>query len=290
MFARVHWRSFFAVICGRDTRGNERISNERSYPLRYTLSLWLFSFDKLVKLLRQNILSEIFDNLTIFLRLKKWKIAEFILNLKKPLNIHKTFERIKLLPTFCLNIFPPPSRYLCWKSEGDKEKIPSENFFFAFSMPGSSLMIFDIFSFCIRLISSANEILTFFFLSLSILIFTPVLKLWKWIPEKMYSCRNLAFARERFGPRGRNYLPLNNIRKKKEAENKFHNLSIPIDFPHISPLADFLTCLYCLSLSPFQNQYTGKSSKRKEAKKAKLDMWSEWEKRRKVTTKTSRFT
>lgn len=51
---------------------------------------------------------------------------------------------------------------LWWISEGDKKNLKQRETFLCISMPGSTLMIFDIFSFQTRLISTPNGISTFF--------------------------------------------------------------------------------------------------------------------------------
>lgn len=126
-------------------------------------------------------------------------------------------------------------------------------------MPGSTLMIFDIFSFYVRLISSPNEISTFL-LSDFVSFPFPAQDIKINFCEKDVRAQFAIFQRWRW-----KFLSLNaqKLLKKKNAKA---TLRLWID---ISP--DFPTCLsvsLAISKSIFRH---------KMGKKAKVWMWSEWE-------------
>lgn len=155
---------------------------------------------------------------------------------------------------FVSTTYPPPSRYLCWKSEGDniKKRLWSQHegerrkLFLCIFQCLEALWWFLMFSHFIFVWYHRQMNFNFFFCRSSScfrihLTSSPLLwhDIMKYINSRCL-CRDTQFAIcKRFFGRGGGrrtkrwkMLPLNKPEDGK-AKNKFHNPSTPIDFPHI---------------------------------------------------------
>lgn len=136
------------------------VSNERSYPPSLPLFFSIFYTLFLCAMNPWDKIECCFSYLALSATLKSVFASS-----KHCIFIHSPFRTISRIT---LSQHPSPHHVIYVKNQKEMKNLkPARegNFFFAFSMPGSSLMmIFDIFSFYIRLISSANEFSTFSFL------------------------------------------------------------------------------------------------------------------------------